>query len=266
MKQALFLLAFAVVVAASCRKKPVDTPDPVKEAGTGMLRLAFRNVVGSQNVVIGSTMYTTASGDSFSISKLKYFISNIELLDASGTAMKPSPTYNLIDEAGSHVATADSFSTGTYTQVRFLIGVDSTRNVSGAQTGDLDPSGIAEGMFWTWQTGYIMAMLEGASPQAVENDGVLPDNPAGSLTFHMGGFTGRNNVLRTVTLPLPSPAVIRAGKTTELHITSDVRQWFSSPNTISFAATSSAMGGEMAAKIADNYTDMFTVTEVHNEE
>lgn len=257
MKQALLLFAIAVIaVAPGCRKKPVDPPDP--EPSTGTLRLAFRNVAGSQNVVPGPAMYTTASGDSFSISTLKYFISNIELLDASGNAMKPEPTYNLIDEAGSHVATGEGFTNGTYTKVRFLIGVDSTRNVSGAQTGDLDQFSTAQGMFWDWNTGYIMAKLEGKSPQSA--------SPGNSLTFHMGGFKGRDNVLRTVTLTLPSPAVIRGGKVTELHITNDVREWFSNPNTIQFSRTSFAMEGEAAAMIADNYMDAFTVTEVHNEE
>lgn len=258
MKQALFLLAFAAVAFGGCRKK--ETPDPVPpvESGTGTLRLAFRNVVGTQPVVINAGTYTTLAGDSFTVSELKYFISNMELVDASGNAAKPTPTYNLIDEAGSHVASGDGFATGTYTQVRFLIGVDSARNTSGAQDGDLDPAGVASGMFWDWNSGYIMAKMEGTSPQST--------TASNKLFFHMGGFSGRNSVLRTVTLPLPSAAAIRKGKTTELHITADLRQWFSSPTDIRFATTSLAMGGEMAAKIADNYTDMFTVTEVHNDE
>jgi hypothetical protein len=145
--------------------------------------------------------------------------------------------------------------------VRFLIGVDSLRNVSGAQTGDLDPAGVAEGMFWTWESGYIMALLEGKSPRAV----VMPANPSGNLFFHMGGFQGRNSVLRTVTLPLPSPAVVRAGKVTELHVTHNVREWFANPTAVDFSQTYVTMEGPMAAKIADNYMDAFTVTEVHNE-
>jgi hypothetical protein len=36
------------------------------------------------------------------------------------------------------------------TAIKFLLGVDSLKNVSGIQTGALDP---AKGMFWTWNTG-----------------------------------------------------------------------------------------------------------------
>jgi hypothetical protein len=117
-------------------------------------------------------------------------------------------------------------------------------------------------MFWTWESGYIMALLEGKSPQAIS----FPNNPEGRLIFHMGGFQGRNSVLRTVTLPLPNPAVIRAGKATELHVMHNVREWFANPTAVDFSRTSLAMEGEAAAMIANNYMDAFTVTEVHNEE
>ncbi|WP_316930094.1 MbnP family protein, partial [Hymenobacter sp. IS2118] len=36
---------------------------------------------------------------------------------------------------------------GDYQSVSFTVGVDSARNVAGAQTGALDPN---NGMFWTW--------------------------------------------------------------------------------------------------------------------
>ena len=259
MKHLFLLLAAASLVFGGCRKKPLDpVPDIDTVSSTGKLRLSFRNVVGSQNLVLNTQTYATAAGDSFTVSTFKYFISNIELVDASGTAMKPAPTYNLINQAGNRVASGSGFTPGTYTKVRFLIGVDSARNVSGAQEGDLDPAGAAAGMFWDWNTGYIMAMMEGSSPLSpVANN---------RLMFHMGGFQGRHSVLRTVALDLPSPVIIGKGKTTELHINADLRQWFSSPIDIRFAATPVAMDGADAAQIADNYMDMFTVTEVHNEE
>ena len=44
------------------------------------------------------------------------------------------------------------------------LGVDSLRNVTGVQTGALDP---AMDMYWTWNTGYVMAKLEAAAQQAL---------------------------------------------------------------------------------------------------
>jgi hypothetical protein len=61
--------------------------------------------------------------------------------------------------------------------MEFMIGVDSARNNSGAQTGALDPT---NGMFWSWSTGYIMAKFEGTSAQSPA--------AANALKFHIGGF------------------------------------------------------------------------------
>ena len=66
---------------------------------------------------------------------------------------------------------------GSYTEMSYVLGVDSTRNVSGAQAGALS---TANGMFWSWSTGYIMLKAEGTSP----NSGT------GSFSFHLGGFSG----------------------------------------------------------------------------
>ncbi len=69
----------------------------------------------------------------------------------------------------------------------FLLGVDSLHNVSGAQTDALDP---AKDMFWTWNTGYVMAKLEGNSPSSA-----LVNN---KYEFHVGGFSGKYNVLKKI--------------------------------------------------------------------
>lgn len=55
--------------------------------------------------------------------------------------------YFLIDasDAGSTTIALQALP-GKYDQVAFTIGVDSIRNISGAQTGALDPG---KGMFWT---------------------------------------------------------------------------------------------------------------------
>jgi hypothetical protein len=73
-----------------------------------------------------------------------------------------------------------------YEAISFMFGVDSTRNVSGAQTGALSPSNA---MFWSWTTGYIMIKAEGLSPQS----------PFGNFSFHLGGFTGSDKAVHTVT-------------------------------------------------------------------
>ena len=47
---------------------------------------------------------------------------------------------------------------GEYTKVNYTIGVDAARNTEGAQDGALD---LVNGMFWSWNTGYIFMKMEG---------------------------------------------------------------------------------------------------------
>lgn len=91
-------------------------------------------------------------------------------------------SYHLINEEGTASKSFSFFVMPTqYNSLSFLIGVDSLKNVSGAQTGGLDP---LNGMFWTWNTGYIMFKMEGNSPSSsVVNN---------KIEYHIGGFSGAN--------------------------------------------------------------------------
>src|SRR5690606_8747836 len=99
-------------------------------------------------------------------------------------------------------------------------------NVSGAQTGALDP---LNDMFWTWSTGYIMAKMEGNSVQSTA--------PGQVLNFHIGGFAGAYSVLQEVVLELPVTMRVSAEKTGRIHLKSDLLAWFDSPFRINFALT-----------------------------
>jgi hypothetical protein len=70
-----------------------------------------------------------------------------------------------------------------------LLGVDSATNVSGAFGGDLDPT---NGMYWTWQSGYINVKVEGRSPAA----------PGGVFELHLGGYAAPHATAQWVELPV----------------------------------------------------------------
>src|SRR5690606_18580217 len=78
----------------------------------------------------------------------------------------------------------DNVPAGYYVEIQYTMGVDSEKNVSGAQVGALS---LSNGMFWDWNSGYIMLKAEGYSPQA-ENNG---------FAFHLGGFSGADNIVTT---------------------------------------------------------------------
>ncbi len=248
MKMKLMALSLALMgIIASCTKdKENDTP-----TGNGVVKLEFFNNVGSSILNLDNQWYLNEHGDSFKVSKLNYYISNIKL-NATYNPYTETESYHLVQQsdASSRAFDLATVPAGTYTGLTFTIGVDSLRNVSGAQTGALDPT---NGMFWSWNTGYIMFKMEGTSPQSGQLDK--------GLVFHFGGFSGANSVLRTVTLNFATPIKVTTSGENHVHITGDLLALFKSPNIINFANTSSVqMPGAEAKGMADNYANMFTVT------
>lgn len=243
-------LVLAIAIAATgCRKKPdpVTTPPP---ATTGEFGVEISNYAGDSLLVLDSKEYTTASGDKITVSKFNYYISNVKFKKNDGTYYAEPESYHLVyaDANGGRHFHIEDVPAGGYTAITFLIGVDSARNTSGSQTGALDP---VKAMYWDWIQGYIMAKLEGKSPTAGSSDG--------TFRFHIGGFSGPNSALRTVTLNFPFTVELKGGAESTIPIKADVLTWFT-PNTISMATTHTVMmPGATAKKIADNYADMFSL-------
>lgn len=244
---ALFILAFTT----ACN----DKDSPAAEA-TGTVKLSFSNMVGTAPMVLTTQTYTNPTGENYTISKFKYYITNIEVSNGSTKAAEKD-SYHLVDQS---IASSQSFNismgVNNYTTVSFLLGVDSTRNVSGAQTGALDP---LNDMFWTWNSGYIMAKMEGNSPVSTQ--------PLNKVEYHIGGFSGANNVLKKITLTMPAGKTldVREGKTSEIKINADFGRWWQNPNNITIATLPvCTTPGAPAKQIADNYANMFTLTDVVN--
>lgn len=248
-----------VVLALSlfgCRKKP-DPVSPAPENPYGSLKLNFENVVDDKPLVLKTGVYTNAHGDTFSVNSYKYFITNI-ILTIDGKQYVQPESYFLIDQAGNRSAVIDSIPLlGQCTQISFWLGVDSARNVRGAQTGALDPAGLAQGMFWDWNQGYIQAKMEGTSPQS--------GSGAKGVDFHLGGYVGRNAALRGFTFGLNQQASIQKGKQPVVHVKANLAEWFRTPIIVDFSQKFLIMSiGTDSRIIADNYADMFTIDRVEN--
>lgn len=256
----LALFTLLTIGAVACQKKDDDnnnvTPPP--GATTGEVGFEVSNYFGDKALTLNTETYTSASGESVTISKFNYFITNIKLKKADGTEYVQPESYYPVkaDVAGSKHFHIKDVPAGTYTSISFLVGVDSARNVSGAQTGGLDPANAASGMFWTWSTGYIMAQLEGTSPQSTATDK--------KFVHHIGGFKGEFNSIRNVTINLPQQMVLSGGKESTIKLKADINKWFGT--NIKIANVTNLMSVNATSKmIADNYATMFSVTSVVNE-
>lgn len=245
----LYVFLFLTILSASCRKK--DDPET---AGLGSMKITFQNMVGAQQMHIDSLWYLNENGDSLQISEYKYYISNIKIQKNDGTLFIEPESYHLINQKdkSSLSFTIDNLPTGEYNKISFMVGVDEARNTSGAQVGALDP---ANAMFWDWNSGYIMAKMEGKSPQSTK--------VSKTFEYHLGGFTGKNNVLQVINLNLPSNAIVTQSKKPNIHLHSDALEWFKTPVTIKIGELSTATTpGATLKMISDNYADMFTVDHI----
>ena len=249
MKRLVFILISGLVIV-SCKKDtkaPEPIPEPVADYGT--VKVSFKNMVDTLPLIFGNT-YKNPNGDTMTINMFKYYISNVVLTKADGSKYTEAESYHLINHGNASTLsfTSSNIPAGTYKSISYIIGVDSTRNVSGAQDGDLKQS---LGMFWNWNTGYIMLKLEGNSPQA--------GSTGKTISFHIGGFSGANNVLKKVTINFAQDLVIASNKNPELKLKTNVNEMFKSPNLINFQTTYGIMiEGAPAVMIANNYADMMS--------
>ena len=207
------------------------------------LRIEFRHVIDSERMQLGSS-YKNSFGEEYTIKTFKYYISNISLKTAEGKTIQLKGSH-LIDEADSiSKVVFIQVPKAKFRQLSFLVGVDSIYNVSGTQTGDLDP---LKGMFWTWNSGYIMAKLEASSPSssAVNN----------KVEYHIGGYKASQKTSRKVVLMLPQSDL------NEINIEANANRWFDGKHELKIAGNAvCTTPGKLATDFADNYGVMFKLS------
>ncbi len=254
MKNRVLLFSFwgaIILLIGSCQKTNTN-----KEK-TGTVKITIKNTVKGVPLALNTGSYTNPFGEQYTVSKFKYYISNINVVNTITPGL--NGRYYLIDES-KPASLSFSFEAPVsgYIGIIFLLGVDSARNVSGAQTGALDP---LNDMFWTWNSGYIMAKLEGNSPQSpVINN---------KVEYHIGGFSGAYAVPKYLTFLIPTPPFtaidIREGKTSEIFIEADLDKWWKGSYDLKIANDPAVMTpGILSASIANNYRQMFIITDIKN--
>lgn len=258
MKNISKILSVFILLAFVACKKDTKTaePDPIPVQENGSLNVKFENVADTTALQF-ATKYVNQNGDTFQVSVFKYFISNIVVTKEDNSTYTEPDSYHLIDHSdpATSLINLKNVPAGAYKSISFMLGVDSARSASGAQTGALANYGS---MYWTWNSGYIMLKLEGTSPKS--------GDPAKSLYFHAGGYGGTYKVQRTFNLSFnTSRANVSKSSTPEVHLSADVLEIFKNPSTVDFSTTFDVTSaGSRAKMIADNYADMIRFEHVHN--
>ena len=230
------------------------TKNNITNHSTGILKITFVNVVDDAPMIMRTINYKNPFGETYSINKFKYYISNV-VVKSSSNSFSESNSYHLINQDdSSSLSFSFNIPPGSYDSFSFLLGVDSLHNVSGAQTDALDP---VNDMFWTWNTGYVMAKMEGKSTASVYNN---------TFEFHIGGFSGPHNVLKNISLHLsPNTLVIHENKLSEIVIKADANAWWQKPHNIKISVNANiTSSGLLAKEVSDNYSKMFSIIEINN--
>ena len=130
------------------------------------------------------------------VETLKCYVGHIELLDMNKQIIgRDSFSYRLIDFKNSNSLNFSVNTNSNYASyVRLTLGVDSITNATGIHCCALDP---ANGMYWSWQSGYIQFKLEGK-----EKDGT-------ALNLHLGGFS--NAYMSSITDDIPILRMVTGG-------------------------------------------------------
>lgn len=202
---------------------------------------------------LGTEYIHPTTNDALTFATLKYYISNLKLKKDDGTWWTQPNSYYLVNLAipSGAALTLTGIPTGNYTEISYVLGVDSTSNVSGAQAGALSTT---NGMFWSWNSGYIMVKAEGTCPQS----------SSGTFTYHLGGFSGPNSIVTTRNDAFGSESlVVSATSSGMIHFTVDPSELF-----VNFGSVTNGeniqMPGAMAKSLASGYYSGFVFDHVHN--
>ena len=235
----MLLLAVALIGFNSCKKDKEIVKDVT-------FNVNFNHKVNNDLVEMDTLLYTNAFGNKFSVSTIKYFISDIVLYKASGDIKIATAQY--IDvrmpittslSVNAMVSEEDVF-----TGMSFIYGLNEARNFDGAF-----PNPPANAMEWPIPLGggYHYMKLEGKH----DSSGSIKN-----FQCHTGPTNG-NQYYKSFN---SNKSFSVAGDSKSIDINMNIEKWFSTPNTLDLNDITRIMGNEsMQAKLEQNVTDVFTI-------
>ncbi len=137
------------------------------------------------------------NGNNIKIEHFKLYISDMVYLKNDSIVHVSKKMAHLINLSDSNTMAISEKALLEFDAIRFKIGIDSITSVSGIYANDLDPT---NGMYWTWQSGYINFKLEGTASNC----------PArlNKFQWHIGGYMSPFNAQREVELKCKKKAAL----------------------------------------------------------
>ena len=196
-------------------------------------------------------------GKTYNFEKLRYWVSNVVLVNENGTEYSVPNSYFLMEEVGElnldgtisdqlkypankrEEVSLTKVPEGNYKSIRFAVGVDQKHNDNlSIQPGELSISNGMSNISWMWHTSYIFSSIGGK---------------AGAEAKSFVAETGLNDNYKTVTLSLSSPLKVEAGSASKLVINLDVAKVLEGVDVVA-TPTIGAGQPEIMKTIADNFS------------
>jgi cytochrome c peroxidase len=222
-------------------------------ARAATLQIEIAPKVSGENLQPASLRYQTSAGETFSITRVSYLVSDFALQHNDGSWLELSNSVAWLDfDADRHSIWLDKIPAGEFCSVRFLVGLNTNLNhadVSKFPAGHpLNPN--LNGLHWSWQGGYIFLALEG-----------LWRNANGELdgwAFHLARDTNATHVTLAAPLTITNE--------TKVELDFDLATLLNAPRPLSFSkdgsSTHSRDGDPVAAALVLNLQGAFRVHKI----
>lgn len=211
-------------------------------AQKAVVKVSIKHFANGKSLQLGDSTYYTPHGEPYQIKRLKYYISR------PGFKNNLQDTAFLIDASGNNNFEIKA-EPGTYPNFNFTLGIDSLMQSSGAQTGALD---VMNGMFWTWNSGYINFKLEGFSDSSTAD--------LNRIEHHIGGYRHPFATDKKIEINFTKPWKLQANKKYELLLNFNLDEYFkhSKENIIKENALIMS-SGQIPFEIAQTFPYLFSL-------
>ena len=236
------IFALTLLLSYAC-KKNTDDAGPAK-TGTFVLKIDYK--VDNKSLLFDSIIYTNAASNSYSISRLEYYLSGFVFESESGELISLDKAIYR-DARIPNAFLLNNIKQGNYKSLQFNIGLDANHNKNGAM--ESNPENL--NMIWPDEMGggYHFAKIEGRF--------VHTDRTEKGFAMHLG--TDKMLVLHN---KIPVSFKINETTADTLFLTMYVNEWFVNPITYNFSLQGNyTMGNDsLMLMLKDNAKDIFKIS------
>jgi len=211
--------------------------------------------VAGENLQPASFRYQTSAGETFSITRVSYLVSEFELQRNDGSWLNISNSVGWLDfDQNRDSLRLQGIPAGEFQSIRFLVGLNTNLNHADVATfpagHPLNPN--LNGLHWSWQGGYIFMALEGLW----RNEGGQLDGWA----YHLARDTNAVRITLAAQLEITNEA--------RMELDFDLATVLNAPRPLSFgkdgSSTHSRDGDPISAALEKNVAGAFRLRRVSN--